>query len=164
MSTTHHPEAGPSGTASLHAICGIDDDRITAFGLLHEAHRRISQTLDRSLRERVGIGDVPFEVVLRIGRSPEGRLMMSELATQLGLTSGGVTRLVDRVTEAGYVERTACPSDRRVQWVVLTPAGRELLERALAVHLDDLQRELVDRLTPEELEALTSALDKLRAE
>jgi len=49
-----------------------------------------------------------------------------------------------------------------VQWVVLTPAGRELLERALAVHLDDLQRELVDRLTPEELVALTTALDKLR--
>ena len=162
MSTTHHPD-GPADTASLHAICGIDDDRITAFGLLHEAHRRIAQTLDRSLREQVGIGDVPFEVVLRIGRSPEGRLMMSELATQLGLTSGGVTRLVDRVTEAGFVERTACPGDRRVQWVVLTPAGRDLLERALAVHLDDLQRELIERLDPDELEVLEDALDKLRS-
>ncbi|MGZ8734907.1 MAG: MarR family winged helix-turn-helix transcriptional regulator, partial [Acidimicrobiia bacterium] len=46
---------------------------------------------------------------------------MSELACQLGLTSGGATRLVDRVVEAGLVVRTSCPSDRRVQWVVLTP-------------------------------------------
>ena len=153
---------GPGATTESGRVVGIDDDRITAFGLLHEAHRRLSRTLDRSLQEQCGVGDVAFEVVLRIGRSPDGRLMMSELACQLGLTSGGVTRLVDRVSAAGLVERTACPGDRRVQWVVLTPAGRAKLEEALTVHLADLQRELVDRLTPAELDALTSALDKLR--
>jgi MarR family transcriptional regulator, 2-MHQ and catechol-resistance regulon repressor len=140
----------------------LDDDRITAYGLLIEAHRRLSQTFERSAETRLGSSTIELEVLLRVGRSPDGRLRMTELAGQLGLTSGGVTRLVDRVTTDGYVERTACPSDRRVQWVVLTAAGQRKLGEVLDVHLDELQREFVDRLTPDEMHALTGALDKLR--
>jgi MarR family 2-MHQ and catechol resistance regulon transcriptional repressor len=88
---------------------------------------------------------------------------MTDLAGQLGLTSGGATRLVDRVVEAGYIERAACPGDRRVQWVVLTPAGQRKLGEVLDVHLPQLQHEFVDRLSPAEMQALTGALDKLRA-
>jgi MarR family 2-MHQ and catechol resistance regulon transcriptional repressor len=140
-----------------------DDPRITTYGLLHEAHRRLERAFDRSLAAHSAMSSSAFEVLLRIGRSPGARLTMSELACQLGLTSGGATRLVDRVVEAGLVVRTACPTDRRVQWVVLTPEGERKLDEGLAVHLDDLQRELVDRLEPDELEALERALDKLRA-
>ena len=99
------------------------DPRITTYGLLHEAHRRLQRELDRSLAEHSGMSGSFFEVLLRIGRSPGDRLTMSELACQLGLTSGGATRLVDRVVEAGLVERASCPTDRRVQWVVLTPTA-----------------------------------------
>jgi DNA-binding MarR family transcriptional regulator len=88
---------------------------------------------------------------------------MSDLAAQLGLTSGGTTRLVDRVVAAGLVGREACPSDRRVQWVVLSDDGERKLDEALTIHLQDLQHELVDRLDPAELEVLERALDKLRA-
>jgi DNA-binding MarR family transcriptional regulator len=139
-----------------------DDTRISTYGRLHEAHRRLERVFERSLLDRCGIGSGFFEVLLRIGRSAGGRLTMSELAAQLGLTSGGATRLVDRVADAGLVERAACPSDRRVQWVVLTAAGERQLDEALGVHLADLQRELVDRLAPDELACLTAALDKLR--
>jgi MarR family 2-MHQ and catechol resistance regulon transcriptional repressor len=155
-------------TATTHALPAdlvdrLDDDRITAYGLLLEAHRRLSQVFERSAEARSGLSSAPIEVLLRVGRSPEGRLRMTDLACQLGLTSGGVTRLVDRVVEAGYIERAACPGDRRVQWVVLTPAGQRKLGEVLDVHLDELQHEFVDRLTPAEMQALTSALDKLRA-
>ena len=100
-----------------------DDERIRAFGLLHEAHRRLDRAFNGSLEQSCGISGPFFEVLLRIGRSPGGRLNMTELACQLGLTSGGTTRLVDRVVTAGLVERESCPSDRRVQWVVLSGAG-----------------------------------------
>lgn len=140
-----------------------DDERIRAFGLLHEAYRRLDRAFSCSLEQRCGISGPFFEVLLRVGRSPGGRLNMSELATQLGLTSGGTTRLVDRAVAAGIVERESCPSDRRVQWVVLSAAGERKLEEALEVHLADLQRELIDRLDPSELVVLERALDKLRA-
>jgi MarR family 2-MHQ and catechol resistance regulon transcriptional repressor len=153
--------AAPALPAEL--VDRLDDDRITAYGLLLEANRRLSRMFEHSAETRSGISAIELEVLLRVGRSPDGRLRMTELALQLGLTSGGVTRLVDRVTADGLVERTACPSDRRVQWVVLTPAGQRKLGEALDVHLDELQREFVDRLTPDEMDALTSALRKLRA-
>jgi MarR family 2-MHQ and catechol resistance regulon transcriptional repressor len=143
---------------------GIDrsDPSISTYGLLHEAHRRLERAFSRSLEERTGMNSSFFEVLLRLGRSPGARLTMSELACQLGLTSGGATRLVDRVVEAGLVVRNSCPSDRRVQWVVLTTTGEQKLDEGLSVHLDDLQRELIDRLDPDELEVLERALDKLR--
>jgi DNA-binding MarR family transcriptional regulator len=140
-----------------------DDERIRTYGLLHEAHRRLDRAFNCSLEQHCGISGPFFEVLLRIGRSPGGRLTMSDLAMQLGLTSGGTTRLVDRVVAAGLVEREACPNDRRVQWVVLSPTGERKLDEALAIHLQDLQHELVDRLEPAELEVLERALDKLRA-
>lgn len=140
-----------------------EDERIRAFGLLHEAHRRLDRAFNASLDQRCGISGPFFEVLLRIGRSPGGRLTMSDLATQLGLTSGGTTRLVDRVVRAGLVERAACPDDRRVQWVLLSDAGDRKLDEALTVHLQNLQHELIDRLEPAELEVLERALDKLRA-
>jgi DNA-binding MarR family transcriptional regulator len=140
-----------------------DDERIRTFGLLHEAYRRLDRAFSCSLEQQCGISGPFFEVLLRIGRSPGGRLTMSDLAAQLGLTSGGTTRLVDRVVAAGLVERVACPSDRRVQWVVLSETGDRKLDEGLGIHLQDLQRELVDRLDPAELEVLERALDKLRA-
>jgi DNA-binding MarR family transcriptional regulator len=141
---------------------GRDDARIQAFGLLHEAHRRLERAFNASLEESCGVSGPFFEVLLRIGRSPGGRLTMSELAGQLGLTSGGTTRLVDRVVAAGLVERASCPTDRRVQWVVLNEAGERKLDEALEVHLADLQREMLDRLEPGELPVLERALDRLR--
>ncbi|MGZ8733894.1 MAG: MarR family winged helix-turn-helix transcriptional regulator [Acidimicrobiia bacterium] len=153
---------GAAGPEARGLVGDRSDPRISTFGLLHEAHRRLERTFDRSLATHSGMSGSFFEVLLRIGRSPGTRLTMSELACQLGLTSGGATRLVDRVVEAGLVVRTSCPSDRRVQWVVLTPAGEQKLDEGLSVHLDDLQRELIDRLDPDELEMLERALDKLR--
>jgi DNA-binding MarR family transcriptional regulator len=141
-----------------------DDERIRTFGLLHEAHRRLDKAFSCSLERSCGISGPFFEVLLRVGRSPDSRLNMSELAAQLGLTSGGTTRLVDRAVAAGLVERASCPTDRRVQWVVLSAAGEQKLDEALDVHLEDLQHELLDRLDPAELVVLERALDKLRAE
>jgi DNA-binding MarR family transcriptional regulator len=140
-----------------------NDARIRGFGVLHEAHRRLDRALNCSLEQTCGISGPFFEVLLRVGRSPGGRLNMSELAQQLGLTSGGTTRLVDRMVAADLVQRESCPSDRRVQWVVLSNAGERKLDEALEIHLQDLQRELFDRLEPGEVAVLEGILDKLRA-
>jgi len=141
----------------------VDDDRITTFGLLHEAHGRLSHAFDRTFTG-AGVSSPIFEVLLRIGRSKD-QLKTSELARQLSVTTGGATRLVDRAVAAGLVERQACLTDRRVQYVALTPIGERALARITPLHLRDLDREMVERLTPDELAALRSVLHKLsRAE
>jgi len=145
------------------ATSWLDDERITAFGLFDEAHRRLEQTFSASLVARGCVSGPFFEVLARLGRTPRGRLRMSELAEALGVTSGGATRLVDRMEAASLVTRAICEDDRRVHWVRLTAEGRTQLDAALRVHLRDLEEEFATRLTVDELDALVRTLDKLRA-
>jgi MarR family transcriptional regulator, 2-MHQ and catechol-resistance regulon repressor len=138
-----------------------DDARIHAFGVTLEALTRLNHVFDRSLREQAGLGQGWFEALLRIERSG-GAMTMGTLAEQVALTSGGVTRLVDRLVEVGFAERRNCSTDRRVQYVAITEAGRSALEVALEIHLVDLQREFIDRVSPEELAVVVAVMDRLR--
>lgn len=155
--------ATTSGAPSA-AACPFDDERILTFGLLLEAHARLAGVLDAELRASDGITLQTFEVLLRVARSPLGRVSMSELASGVALTTGGVTRLADRLEADGLVERHACPTDRRVVHLVLTERGRAVLDRATANHLDALETHVQGRLDPADLPALHRALDVLRSD
>lgn len=142
----------------------IDDDRITAYGLLVEASRRLQRTFDRTLRDAHGMSSVTFEALLRLGRSPERQMSMSELGDQMVLTSGGITRLVDRLEGEGYVERLRCGTDRRVQWAHLTDAGLEVVENAALSHLEDLETHFVAPMSADEIAMLNCVLDRFRSD
>lgn len=139
----------------------IGDPRITLFGRLVEAYASLRQQLDDEMQQEVGLPLLWYGVLLHIGRSPEGVRPMSELTEATAFTSGGVTRLVDRMEAAGYVERRPCPTDRRVQYVGLTGRGREMLERGSKVHIRGIQEHMLDRLGPGEVEELDRLLYKL---
>lgn len=141
----------------------LADERMTAYGRLVEAHRRLNRIFERSLRDELGISVVWFEALLRLGRSPERRMGITELGDQLVLTSGGATRLVDRLVEAGYIERAACPEDRRVHFAQLTDEGLAVIRRAVEHHLVDLEEHFSSVISPDELETMNSVLDRLRA-
>lgn len=141
---------------------GIDDPAITTYGRLLEVTRRLERTFARTITERCGMPGPRFELLLRLARSPGEQLTMSELADQLGVTSGGATRLVDRVAEDGLVTRRGCSTDRRVHHVALTDAGRRILEEVLDEHRADLARELHARLAAPERDHLDELLDLLR--
>ena len=139
----------------------IDDERITLFGRLVEAYASLSHRLDEEMEAEVGLPLLWYGVLLHLGRSEGGFRPMSDLVNATAFTSGGVTRLVDRIERAGYVERRACPGDRRVTFVGLTEQGREMLERATAVHLRGIQEHLIDALEPGEAARLGTALARL---
>jgi hypothetical protein len=79
----------------------------------------------------------------------------------VALTTGGVTRLVDRMVEAGLVARENCPSDRRSIFVVLTPQGHAVLERAVAEHIAGIDRHLMAHLSDSDRAALEASLLKV---
>jgi MarR family transcriptional regulator, 2-MHQ and catechol-resistance regulon repressor len=145
--------------------CGIlgqlDDDRIRLMGLIVRTHRRLTDNLGRELEQNVGIPLVFFDVLIHVGGAPESRLTMSRLSSDVALTTGGVTRLVDRMVEAGLVARENCPNDRRSIYVVLTPEGQAVLGRAIAAHIDGIDRHLVAHLEAGDRAALEVALVKV---
>ena len=143
-------------------VKSCDDPRIHLLGSMIEAMAKLNRTFDRSLRDSVGIGQSWFEALLRLERSG-GHLPMGVLAEQISLTSGGVTRLVDKMTEAGLVSRRACPEDRRVLYVEVTDAGRAVLDEAIEVHLADIDREVMERVSADERKVIVEVMDRLRS-
>src|SRR3954462_2923408 len=69
-----------------------------------------------------------FEVLATLDRAPEQRLKMGDLAEALVITRGGLTKMVDRLINAGLLDRTYCETDRRVIYATLLAAGAELLQ------------------------------------
>jgi DNA-binding MarR family transcriptional regulator len=128
--------------------------------LLFEAAAALVRVLDDDLK---GI-DLPmatYEILIRLGRSPQRRLRQVELARQLSLTTGGITRIIDRLEDAGLVRRVPDPADRRGSYAQLTDAGHATLLRATEVHLVGLQRHLVEPLG-DDVAVVGAALRRLR--
>src|ERR1700728_2182383 len=156
--TSPDTAVGGAGLAIETACDGlferVGDERITLMGLLVETHAKLTRVLSAELEAECGIPLTWFDVLIRLGRSPEQHLTMSQLATQVSLTTGGVTRLVDRIAQAGYVERQGCPSDRRSIFVALTESGTDKLEQATTAHLEGLERHLLEPLDADERTSL----------
>ena len=139
------------------------DDRITLWGLFLEVHAGVSRRLERELQAELELPDAWFEVLLRIGRTPGQAVRMTDLARMVLFSSGGFTKLADRMEQAGLIRREPCPTDRRAIFAVLTPSGRAVLDRALAVHLPGLQRYVCDPIDSEQRHHLETILRTLRA-
>ncbi len=140
----------------------LEHPHLTTSGLLLEAYAGFAQAAEARITAASGLSAQWFEVLIRLARSPERRLRMTELAAQTTLTPSGLTRAVDRMVAAGLVERQACPTDRRSTYAVLSKDGEKRLMRALPVHVALLE-ELFDGLyTKGELATLTGLLRRLR--
>jgi len=150
-------EPSTTGTADL-----LDDERLTAMGLLVETHAGVRDVVDRQL-ESLGVSGSAFEVLIRLARSTQHRLRMTELAAQSTLTNSGLTRLVDRLEKAGLVGREPCKADRRGYFATLTPAGLAQITGMLPAHLVTVDRVLTGVLDADELKVFLAALRKIRA-
>jgi DNA-binding MarR family transcriptional regulator len=142
--------------------CPLHDERLTLAGLFLEAHAGLTSVLERRLEADCGLTVQWFEVLLRLARSPEGRLRMSDLTAQVTLTPSGLTRVVDRLEAEGLVAREACPTDRRGFNAVLTKKGAARIEKAVPIHLGHLDELFTGVLDAEEREHLERALRKVR--
>ena len=165
-SPTVAPEPLDSGVGSAHAATddcgtGAGDDRLAPWRLLLQAHAALVERLERELRDQQDLPLTWYEVLLRLAAAPEGRQRMTELAGSLLLSKSGVTRLIDRMEEAGLVARGTCASDRRGSFALLTDRGRAVQKKAAPVHLRGVEEHFLGLLTPAEASALTSALAKV---
>lgn len=155
-------DRAPGATADAVPAGLLDDERITVVGLFLESHAALVRRLDAHLRAETGMALATFEVLVRLGRSPLGRLRLTELGRQLSITTGGVTRLIDRIEAAGLLRRVPDPADRRAAFAQITEDGRDALERATEVHLGALQRYVVDPLEPGAYRSFGEAVRVLR--
>jgi DNA-binding MarR family transcriptional regulator len=125
-----------------------------------------SKLVDRLGSEMLEETDVPltwYEVLLYLRESPDQRLRMHELADSLLLSRSAATRFIDRMQEAGLVERTTCDDDRRGTYVAMTDRGREAFSRAAPVHLAGIDQHFARLIDAREATVIGEVMERILA-
>jgi DNA-binding MarR family transcriptional regulator len=123
-------------------------------------HSSIVESLEAELWESRRLHFGWYDVLVTI-RLSGGAMRMSELAEMALISRSAATRLVDKIEEAGYVERYVCPTDRRGMVVSLTPEGRKVQERAAPIVLRQLQSRFGRYLDQEQAEAMADNFERI---
>ena len=117
--------------------------------------------VDRRLKQACDLPLGRFLPMRAMARHPGCRVQ--DIAAELRVTVGGISKAVDRVEAAGHCARRANPADKRSSLIDLTPAGEQVLTRAEAVVAAELDRLLGDALPAGGLADFTGALTRLQA-
>lgn len=144
-------------TLRLGAMDG-DPEAIRAWLNLTQVHAALRAGLGRALEAEAGVGLSEMEVLRRLAVAPGERLRMRDVADQLFVAQSGVTRIVDRLVDQGWVDREQLPEDRRTIYARLTDEGRSVLERAAPVYVRTVTEQLGGDLTPTDLADLRRVL------
>jgi DNA-binding MarR family transcriptional regulator len=125
------------------------------------SHAAITRQLNVDLQNAHGLTLSDYEVLLHLAHA-EGQLMRRvDLAESVLLTASGITRLLDGLERAGFVEKARCDSDARVSYAKLTDSGRAKLKDAAATHLAGVDDLFTSRYSEAELGALGELLGRL---
>jgi DNA-binding MarR family transcriptional regulator len=137
---------------------------LTAWVGLLRGHATTTRRFNAELVAEHGLTLNDYEVLLHLSRADDRRLRRVDLAERVLLTPSGITRLLEGLERAGFVERAACDSDARVTYAQLTDAGEEKLLEAAESHVGAIRLFFRDRFSREELVALGGLLERLPAD
>jgi DNA-binding MarR family transcriptional regulator len=137
---------------------------VRAFVALVRAHSAAIRQLNAQLARDHGLTINDYEVLLRLAHAPDRRMRRVDLADEVLLTASGITRLLDGLEKAGFVERGSCESDRRVVYAVLTDAGFDKLRDARTSHVAQIEELFSARLDESEQATFAGLLERVAAE
>jgi DNA-binding MarR family transcriptional regulator len=137
-------------------------DRLRAWRLYFESALALADVLNGELERDAGIPLRWYDALVQLEETPDG-LRMNELAERILYSKSGFTRVVDRLEEAGLVQRVRPENDRRSILVVLTDEGRATMERARRHHRHAIEQHFSRHLSDTDIKTLTRALEKLSA-
>jgi DNA-binding MarR family transcriptional regulator len=136
-------------------------DSREAWHRLLQVSSRVLRELDHALDAEDRITVTEFDVLITLDNAPAHQLRMTDLARATMLSSGGMTRLVGRLEDRGFVRRDPDPHDARAFRATLTPAGEDKLAQARITHDDVVARTIAPRLSAADLEAIERILGKV---
>jgi DNA-binding MarR family transcriptional regulator len=134
---------------------------LQGWGALLRAHATVVPLLDQELQRTVGLPLSWYDVLLELMSAPDRRLSMGELGERVTLSRTRVSRLVDELERAGFVERQAHPTDRRSTYTTVTPAGRRQFRAAAPVYTRGIHRYFIAPLESAELRAIAAGLARV---
>ncbi|HEX4743528.1 MAG TPA: MarR family transcriptional regulator [Candidatus Limnocylindria bacterium] len=142
----------------------LTEDELATWRAFIRAHAKVTSRLERQLEEAGGLTLSELDVLLALDRAPRRTLRMNDLASSVVLTKSGITRLVDRLEEQGFVARRVCLSDRRGFNAVLTARGRTAIRRTIGTHLRGVATAFADHIDDRARPVVRSVLERIAAQ
>ena len=110
-------------------VTRVPEPQLSAWRALLGAHAAVVTRVEHALAA-AGLPPLAwYDVLWAVRESPQRRARLGALAADLTISRGGMTKLVDRLEQAGLLRREPTPDDRRGSYAVLTAAGETTLKR-----------------------------------
>ncbi len=122
---------------------------------------RLSERLDRDLREKHNITLAEYEIMVRLSEQSNRTLRMAELAGEMAHSRSRMSHTINRLENGGLVTRQTCSVDGRGIEAVLTDAGFEKLSEASHTHVTGVRNYFVDLISDEDFEIVGKAMQKV---
>ncbi len=137
------------------------DPRQRAWARFVTAQALLLERIEAALAE-AGLPGLDWYDLLWVLESAEhGRLRMAEIADKAVSSRSNVTRLADRLEEAGLVVRMSCPHDGRSTFCVITDKGRALRARMWTVYRKQIEKLFGQHLATREAEEMTAVFERI---
>jgi DNA-binding MarR family transcriptional regulator len=135
--------------------------KLEAWVAFLRSHAAITRQLSADLLAAHGLTVNDYEVLLHLNGAEGNMMRRVDLAESVVLTASGITRLLDGLERAGYVEKATCESDARVSYAKLTEIGHAKLREASKTHLASIDELFTSRYSDDELATLGELLARL---
>lgn len=112
--------------------------------------------LDAQLLRDAGLTHFEYVALMALAVAPERTMRMTELAARTNATLPRLSHVARRLEERGLIRRFPCPTDRRATNATVTEAGLQLIADAAPGHVETVRSQVLDALTPEQLQQLYS--------
>jgi DNA-binding MarR family transcriptional regulator len=153
------PASGPApGDRDEHCSSA---ELLDSWTCIVRGYTYVNRTLTEQVERETGLSAASFVVLAWLLRSSDRAAPLSTLARQAAFSSGGFTKVADRLEQAGLIQRQPSPCDRRVTNAILTPAGHAQAERALAVYCAGLRELVLHHLGADGLRAMAGQMSRL---
>lgn len=124
-------------------------------------HERLGGRLAHLLQTESNVSGSDFAVLVQLTDVPEGRRRFLDLAQSLEWEKSRMSHHLSRMVKRGLVVREECPEDGRGAFIVITDAGRALLEAAAPRHVEAVRALFLDHVTPAELRLLAQISERV---
>ena len=137
------------------------DSVISAWIALMRAQQTTLLKIERAFRDAKLPAHSWYDVLWELERAGSKGLRPYEIERQILIAQSNISRLIDRLEEAGYVERRPCEADGRGQVVVITTTGVAIRKRMWPVYASAINEAVGVKVSEREASALATFLSKL---
>jgi DNA-binding MarR family transcriptional regulator len=151
----------PSIAPDTDKAAPFDAAELAAWRGMLQVNAQVTAALDAQMRGEHGLSVSSYEVLMFLADAPDRRLRMSQIADGVLLSRSGLTRLVDRLVELGYVTRCAAEADGRGSYAELTDAGLDKFRVAQRTHREGVRSFFLGRLSTTDIVVLGDICTRL---